>query len=83
MEEEKKGLTEVSFGMLVLTILIIGVVGYMLINPVLQTDDEIKYLENKIDNLNGVSDEFRDGFLSCIEYLRDYRYSAANVTEVN
>lgn len=78
-KEEDRGLSEVGFAGIVVMILVIGTVGYMLINPILQTDDEIKFLEGKINDLNGTG-EYKQGWLDCIEYLRDYRYGPRNTT---
>ena len=42
--------------------------------------DEVEYLRDKLENLRGVNEDFKEGFNSCIEYLKQYQSGVSNVT---
>ena len=64
---------------IIITLVIILIIGFVLISE--YSHPEYDYLEDGLNSLDNVSDEYRQGWKDCIEELKEFNTMVSNVTD--
>jgi len=75
-KEEQKGGGGFLIGFGIIVIVFIGIIAYLSY----PFDEDEQYLQDKIDNMDDVSDKYRMGWKDCIKALHNWKRRATNAT---
>lgn len=70
-------------GIIICAVALVVILSVLVAMFEFQRSQEVDELRVVIDDMRGVSDEYRQGWRDCIEYLRFIRMRSANVTSVS